>query len=90
MLFEALCGRSAFDSRLPEEQTSHLLIYPNLKWEIFQNSLKEFVKIVGQCLHGRLKKLLTMSEIVASLEVALALQENKDSSVLDEDVYDFC
>ncbi|KAM7489269.1 hypothetical protein LguiB_026753 [Lonicera macranthoides] len=30
-----------------------------------------------------------MSEVVASLEVALALQEKKDSSVLDEDVCDF-
>ncbi|KAM7489266.1 hypothetical protein LguiB_026750 [Lonicera macranthoides] len=30
-----------------------------------------------------------MSEVVASLEVALALQEKKDSSVIDEDVCDF-
>ncbi|KAM7489229.1 hypothetical protein LguiB_026713 [Lonicera macranthoides] len=30
-----------------------------------------------------------MSEVVASLEVALALQEKKDSSVLDEEVCDF-
>ncbi|KAM7486243.1 hypothetical protein LguiA_002252 [Lonicera macranthoides] len=31
-----------------------------------------------------------MSEVVASLEVALALQEKKDSSLLDEDIFDFC
>ncbi|KAM7486246.1 hypothetical protein LguiA_002255 [Lonicera macranthoides] len=29
-----------------------------------------------------------MSEVVASLEVALALRENKDSSLLDEDIFD--
>ncbi|KAM7489226.1 hypothetical protein LguiB_026710 [Lonicera macranthoides] len=103
VLFEVLCGRHVFDYRLPKEQISlvlwaqqciqedktHLLIDHNLKWEVFENSLKAFVKIAGQCLHSSSKKRPTMSEVVASLEVALALQEKKDSSVLHEDVCDF-
>ncbi|KAM7489264.1 hypothetical protein LguiB_026748 [Lonicera macranthoides] len=104
VLFEVLCGRPAFDYKLPKEQISlvlwaqdciqeektHLLADPNLEWEIFGNSLKAFVNIAGQCLHSRSKKRPTMSEVVASLEVALALQEKKDSSLLDEDTFDFC
>ncbi|KAM7486305.1 hypothetical protein LguiA_002314 [Lonicera macranthoides] len=103
VLLEVLCGRPAFDYKLPKEQISlvlwaqdciqeekaHLLIDPNLKWEIFENSLNAFVKIAGQCLLSRSKKRPTMSEVVASLEVALALQEKKDSSFLDEDIFDF-
>ncbi|KAM7486260.1 hypothetical protein LguiA_002269 [Lonicera macranthoides] len=103
VLLEVLCGRQVFDYRLLKEQTSlvlwaqhciqedktHLLIDPNLKWEVFENSLKAFVKIAGQCLHSRSKKRPTMSEVVASLEVALTLQENKDSSLLDEYIFDF-
>ncbi|KAM7489249.1 hypothetical protein LguiB_026733 [Lonicera macranthoides] len=70
VLFEVLCGRHVFDYRLPKEQISlvlwaqqciqedktHLLIDPNLKWEVFENSLKAFVKIAGQCLHSSSKK----------------------------------
>ncbi|KAM7486257.1 hypothetical protein LguiA_002266 [Lonicera macranthoides] len=102
VLFEVLCARPVFDYRLPKDQISlvlwaqhciqedktHLLIDPNLKWEVFENSLKAFVKIAGQCLHSHSKKRPTMSEVVASLEVALALRENKDSSLLDEDIFD--
>ncbi|KAM7486282.1 hypothetical protein LguiA_002291 [Lonicera macranthoides] len=103
VLFEVLCGRPVFDYKLPEEQISlvvwakrcmqedktHLLIDPNLKWEVFENSLKAFVKIAGQCLLIGSKKRPTMSEVVASLEVALSLQENRDSSLLDEYIFDF-
>ncbi|KAM7489267.1 hypothetical protein LguiB_026751 [Lonicera macranthoides] len=101
VLFEVLCGRPVFDYRLPKDQINlvlwaqhriqedktHLLIDPNLKWEVFENSLKAFVKIAGQCLHSHSKKRPTMSEVVASLEIALALQENKDSALLDEDIF---
>ncbi|KAM7486258.1 hypothetical protein LguiA_002267 [Lonicera macranthoides] len=72
-----------------QEDKTHLFIDPNLKWEVFENSLKAFVKIAGQCMHSSSKNQPTMSEVVASLEVALALQEKKDSSVLDEEVCDF-
>ncbi|KAM7486278.1 hypothetical protein LguiA_002287 [Lonicera macranthoides] len=102
VLFEVLCGRPVFDYKLPKEQISlvlwaqhcmqkdktHLLIDPNLKWDVFENSLKAFVKIAGQCLENS-KKRPTMSEVVASLEVALVLQLKKDSSLLDEDIFDF-
>ncbi|KAM7489253.1 hypothetical protein LguiB_026737 [Lonicera macranthoides] len=58
-----LSGRPVFDYRLPKDQISlvlweqhciaedktHLLIDPNLKWEVFENTWKSFVKIDDQC-----------------------------------------
>ncbi|KAM7482069.1 hypothetical protein LguiB_006652 [Lonicera macranthoides] len=102
VLLEALSGRRAVDRTLPEDQWSlvqwgqhciqedktHWLIDPNLEAEIQENSLMAFVKIAGQCLLSHWKERPTMSEVVASLEFALALHK-KDSSVFYEDVYDF-
>lgn len=100
VLFEVLSGKPALNFRLPKEQwslvawaqlcipekTIHHLINPNLKWEITSNSLKEFVEIAN---HNDSKKRPKMAEVVASLDLALALQTSKDSSLLDEDIYDF-
>ncbi|KAM7472382.1 hypothetical protein LguiA_010565 [Lonicera macranthoides] len=103
VLFEVISGKPALDFRLPKEQRSlaaraqqcvrentiHHLIDPNLKWEISSNSLKAFVEIANQCLHNDSKKRPKMAEVVASLELALALQTHKDSTLLDEGIFDF-
>ncbi|KAM7485613.1 hypothetical protein LguiA_001622 [Lonicera macranthoides] len=92
VLLEVLCERPALDRSLDQDQwglagwgqrcikegASHKIIGPNLKWEIFPNSLREFVQIADQCLHNCPKQRPTMSEVVAKLELALASQLRRD------------
>lgn len=99
VLLEVLPGRRAVDLKLCEEQWGlagwaqecikkaelDQIIDQSLKWQILPNSLTAFVQIADQCLHYRSKKRPTMAEVVASLESALALQERRDSSMLEED-----
>ncbi|KAM7485627.1 hypothetical protein LguiA_001636 [Lonicera macranthoides] len=101
VLLEVLCERPALDRSLDEDQwglarwgqqcikegASHQIIGPNLKWEIKQNSLTEFVQIADQCLHSSPKQRPTMSEVVARLELALALQLRSDL-VIEEYFFD--
>ncbi|KAM7488617.1 hypothetical protein LguiB_026101 [Lonicera macranthoides] len=99
VLMEVLCGRPAVDPRLKWEQRSvarwaqlcikekriSQIIDPNLKWEIFSNSLTTFVELADQCLLSYPKKRPTMSEVVIRLEQALAFQERRiDSSNIIE------
>ncbi|KAM7462717.1 hypothetical protein LguiA_030838 [Lonicera macranthoides] len=101
VLFEVLCGRRAVDFTLDEEQwslarwaqcciekgTLHRIINPNLWSEILPESLKEFVRIANQCLCYRPKKRPTMTQVVSSLELALALQlGHKDSSAFEMEI----
>ncbi|KAM7466741.1 hypothetical protein LguiB_014303 [Lonicera macranthoides] len=101
VLFEVLCGRRAVDFTLDEEQwslarwaqcciekgTLHRTINPNLWLEILPESLKEFVRIANQCLCYRPKKRPTMTQVVNSLELALALQlGHKDSSAFEMEI----
>ncbi|KAM7466752.1 hypothetical protein LguiB_014314 [Lonicera macranthoides] len=98
VLFEVLCGRRAVDFTLVEEQwslarwaqsciekgTLHRTINPNLWLEILPESWKEFVRIANQCLCYRPKKRPTMTQVVSSLELALALQlGHRDSSAFE-------
>ncbi|KAM7488676.1 hypothetical protein LguiB_026161 [Lonicera macranthoides] len=101
VLLEVLCERPALDRSLDQDQwnlagwgqrcikkgASHKIIGPNLKWEIFPNSLREFVQIADQCLHNCPKQRPTMSEVVAKLELALALQLHRDPPT-EEYVFD--
>ncbi|KAM7461826.1 hypothetical protein LguiA_029947 [Lonicera macranthoides] len=101
VLFEVLCGRRAVDFTLDEEQwslarwaqcciekgTLHHTINPNLWLEILPESLKEFVRVANQCLCYRPKKRPTMTQVVSSLELALALQlGHKDSSAFEMEI----
>ncbi|KAM7462699.1 hypothetical protein LguiA_030820 [Lonicera macranthoides] len=102
VLFEVLCGRRVRDytlddeqwdlaewvSRRVEEGTLHQLIDRNLKWEILPNSLNKFVEIACQCLCYYSKKRPTMTQVVASLELALALQLMHDSSILAMEIFE--
>ncbi|KAM7485625.1 hypothetical protein LguiA_001634 [Lonicera macranthoides] len=101
VLLEVLCERPALDRSLDEDQwglarwgqqcikegASHQIIGPNLKWEILPNSLTEFVQIADQCLHSCPKQRPTMSEVVARLELALALQL-RTNLVIEEYLFD--
>lgn len=104
VLFEVLCGRRAVDVRLAEEQWSlagwaqlcvkegrvEHIIDPGLKWEIFPNSLNAFAQIANQCLDYSSKKRPTMAEVVAALESALALQQKRNSSMIEMEIFDIC
>ncbi|KAM7497646.1 hypothetical protein LguiA_022060 [Lonicera macranthoides] len=70
-----------------EKGTLHRVINPNLWSEILHESLKEFVRIANQCLCYRPKKRPTMTQVVSSLELALALQlGHKDSSAFEMEI----
>ncbi|KAM7466728.1 hypothetical protein LguiB_014290 [Lonicera macranthoides] len=102
VLIEVLCGRRVSDfklgykqwdlaewlSRCIEEGTLHKIIDRNLKWEILPDSLNKFVEIACQCLRYYSKKRPTMTQVVASLELALALQLMKDSSILAMEIFE--
>ncbi|KAM7488674.1 hypothetical protein LguiB_026158 [Lonicera macranthoides] len=97
VLLEILCERPALDRSLDQDQwglagwgqrcikegASHKIIGPNLKWEIFPNSLREFVQIADQCLHNCPTQRPTMSEVVVKLELALASQLHRDLLTMD-------
>ncbi|KAK2969615.1 hypothetical protein RJ640_029777 [Escallonia rubra] len=94
VMLEALCGRPAVDLSGDEEQcglagwaqycigegTVDKIIDPSVKEEIKKDCLMEFVQIAVECLHNFPRKRPTMAEIVVRLELALAMQEGKDSS----------
>ncbi|KAM7466758.1 hypothetical protein LguiB_014320 [Lonicera macranthoides] len=102
VMFEALCGRRAVDLSLDEEQwslarwaqhcidkgTLHQIIDPNLRWEILPESLTEFAHIANQCLCYYSKKRPTMTQVMGSLELALALQVgHRDSSTFEMEIF---
>ncbi|KAM7500907.1 hypothetical protein LguiA_025321 [Lonicera macranthoides] len=98
VLFEVLSGRPAVDSTRPEDQwglafwaqrcikeeTINKIVDPNLRCQIFPNSLALFAKIANRYVHFRSTKRPTMAEVVTSLESALAWQERIDSSMFDQ------
>nr|GEV37880.1 serine/threonine/dual specificity protein kinase, catalytic domain-containing protein [Tanacetum cinerariifolium] len=91
VLLEVLCGRPALDESLDEGLAvwaqDHIkqgkvsqITDPNLKDHISKSSLKEFSRIAARCLLSNPNKRPTMSDVVASLDLALSIQERKDSS----------
>ncbi|KAM7462730.1 hypothetical protein LguiA_030851 [Lonicera macranthoides] len=98
VLFEVLCGMRVRDltlnsdlqglagwvSKYIEEGTLHRIIDSNLRWEILPNSLTKFVEIAHQCLCYQSKNRPTMTQVVAALELALALQLGSEGSFSNE------
>ncbi|XP_057769758.1 probable receptor-like protein kinase At5g38990 [Salvia miltiorrhiza] len=92
VLFVALCGREALDSRVLEEERLlsswavdkinkgevDRIVDSNLREEISPNSLKTFVEVAERCLRDEPKNRPTMSQIVVQLEFALEQQESKE------------
>ncbi|XAR51645.1 Non-specific serine/threonine protein kinase [Bertholletia excelsa] len=100
VLLEALCGRPAVDTSLEEEQHSlaiwaqqcikeeklDQIIDPRLRDQISSGCLKLIAEVAQRCLQHGSKARPTMSEVVVSLEGALALQDKfGDSSIENED-----
>ncbi|XP_042011934.1 LOW QUALITY PROTEIN: serine/threonine-protein kinase TAO1-B-like [Salvia splendens] len=94
VLLEVLTGRPAVDKRLVENELcmsmwaqemirngkAGQIVASNLKGDITQDCLKTFVEVVKRCLHPEPKKRLTMTRVVAKLELALEQQEMKGTT----------
>ncbi|XP_047974238.1 cysteine-rich receptor-like protein kinase 8 [Salvia hispanica] len=94
VLLEVLTGRPAVDKRLAENELcmsmwaqekirngkADQIVASNLKGDITQDCLKTFVEVVKRCLHPEPKKRLTMTRVVAQLELALEHQEMKGTT----------
>ncbi|KAK9069779.1 hypothetical protein SSX86_010175 [Deinandra increscens subsp. villosa] len=95
VLLELLCRKRAVDRSLGEEQYGLVawvqdsikegnikdIVDSDIRGEISQRCLREFVRIVERCLQNSPKHRPTMAEIVASLESLLALQEKSNNSL---------
>ncbi|KAL7138833.1 hypothetical protein ABFS83_09G009100 [Erythranthe nasuta] len=95
MLLEVLSGRPTVDPKAAEDEriltkwargkisngNADQIIASNMKGEILEDSLKEFVGVAESCLHDEPRKRLTMAQVVRQLEFALELQEISKSSV---------
>ncbi|KAH6791930.1 Malectin/receptor-like protein kinase family protein [Perilla frutescens var. hirtella] len=98
VLFEALCGRPAIDSRVSEDERVLTMwvrdkiskgevdeiVDSSLREEISPNSLLTFVEVAEKCLHDEPKNRPTMAQVVLHLEFALEQQEGRNSVVPNE------
>ncbi|KAH6774603.1 hypothetical protein C2S51_013007 [Perilla frutescens var. frutescens] len=98
VLFEALCGRPAIDSRVSEDERVLTMwvrdkitkgevdeiVDWSLRGEISPNSLLTFVEVAEKCLHDEPKNRPTMAQVVLHLESALEQQEGRNSVVPNE------
>ncbi|XP_047946388.1 probable serine/threonine-protein kinase PBL16 [Salvia hispanica] len=94
ILSEVLSGRRAVEEKLAEDEVcmsiwaqdkirngkADQIVASNLKGEISENCLKTVVGVVKRCLHPDPKKRLTMTRVVAQLELALEQQERKGTT----------
>ncbi|KAM7489278.1 hypothetical protein LguiB_026762 [Lonicera macranthoides] len=78
VLLEVLCGRQAFVK---------IAGFGALRLKILK-PLEDSNEV--DCLEPAINDNILVSEVASSLDVAPALREKKDYSILDEDVYDFC
>ncbi|KAJ0752039.1 putative protein kinase RLK-Pelle-CrRLK1L-1 family [Helianthus annuus] len=90
VLFEVLSGRLAVDERIREEQYSLVrwaqkcvkekkfdqMVDSNIKGTLSPLCLRRFAQIADRCVHSVPKERPTMSEVVASLQALLELQES--------------
>ncbi|KAJ9554631.1 hypothetical protein OSB04_018676 [Centaurea solstitialis] len=95
VLFEVLCGRPALDFSLDEKQhslavwarhcveegTIHQFVDPCLRGEVSTHCVKKFAQIAYKCLLSNPKDRPTMTEVVAQLELLLALTLQNNSRV---------
>ncbi|XP_042012401.1 receptor-like protein kinase ANXUR1 [Salvia splendens] len=94
ILLEVLSGRPAVEGKLAEDKVcmsvwaqenirngkADQIVASNLKGYISEDCLKTFVGVVKSCLHPDPKKRLTMTRVVAQLELALEQQERKGTA----------
>ncbi|XP_047964113.1 protein STRUBBELIG-RECEPTOR FAMILY 8-like isoform X2 [Salvia hispanica] len=95
ILLEVLTGISAVDTKMLSEYgvcmsmwaqekiqngKADQIVASNLKGEISEDCLKTFVRVVKKCLHPDPKKRLTMTQVVAQLELAIEQQERKGAA----------
>ncbi|XAR48307.1 Non-specific serine/threonine protein kinase [Bertholletia excelsa] len=92
VLLEVLCGRPAVDLRYDDDDDRSSLalwaqrcikkgalnkiVDPSLKGQISPYSLKLFGEIAGKCIHSHPRGRPTMAEVVGSLELVLASEQN--------------
>ncbi|XVF71275.1 hypothetical protein PTKIN_Ptkin12aG0023900 [Pterospermum kingtungense] len=95
VLFEVLCARKAFDTKLDGDSVSlvslchhsivegtiYNIIDPYLKGRIGPESLEIFVDIAYSCTHREGNTRPDMGEVEVMLELALELQEETDSDM---------
>ncbi|KAJ9554636.1 hypothetical protein OSB04_018681 [Centaurea solstitialis] len=95
VLFEVLCGRPALDFTLDEKQyslavwashcveegTIHQFVDPCLRGEVSNHCVKKFAHVANKCLLWNAKDRPTMTEVVAQLELLLALTLQNNSRV---------
>ncbi|KAG6404302.1 hypothetical protein SASPL_136548 [Salvia splendens] len=96
ILLEVLSERRAVEGRLAGDEVcmsiwaqenirngkADQIVVSNLKGDISEDCLKTFVGIVKKCLHPDPKKRLTMTQVVAQLDLALEQQERKGTATL--------
>ncbi|KAL1542001.1 non-specific serine/threonine protein kinase [Salvia divinorum] len=94
ILLELLSGRPAVEEKLAENEVcmniwaqekirngkADQIVASSLKGDISEDCLKTFVGVVKRCLHRDPKKRLTMTRVVAQLELALEQQERKGTT----------
>ncbi|KAJ0524677.1 putative protein kinase RLK-Pelle-CrRLK1L-1 family [Helianthus annuus] len=94
VLFELISGRLPVDERYGEDQCSLVrwaqkcvkerkldqMVDFSIKGTISPKCLKRFIHIAHRCVHSVLKERPTMTEVVASLQALLELQEKSNDS----------
>nr|XP_043629868.1 receptor-like protein kinase FERONIA [Erigeron canadensis] len=95
VMLELLCRRRALDRSLDEEKMNLArwvqesikegnlkhIVDSDIRGEIAQKCLKEFVRIAERCLNINAKQRLTMAQVLVSLENVLILQEKYNNSL---------
>ncbi|KAJ0532601.1 putative protein kinase RLK-Pelle-CrRLK1L-1 family [Helianthus annuus] len=103
VLFELLSGRRAIDMHNGEDDSKLVvwarkcvkerkldqMVDSNIKGTISTNCLRQFAQIADRCVHPVPKERPTMSELVASLEALLELQEKPDTSAKSSSIMGF-